>query len=127
MKKVPTVPAGIWSTCGIGIPYVGTSQRPGRISRLARTIECMSRTIAAAAKPGPKRSSAFGKVAVVKNEERRYTHLGQLSDVAFELKSYGKTFQGSAVVKERRGGHEHEEGAPDIPTEADWPADSTQG
>ncbi|MCB1163654.1 hypothetical protein KDL67_13295, partial [bacterium] len=42
-------------------------------------------------------------VAIVVNEEQRYTHVGQISDAAFELKKYGKTFQGSTVVKERRG------------------------
>jgi diguanylate cyclase (GGDEF)-like protein len=42
-------------------------------------------------------------VAIVVNEGQRYTHVGQISDAAFELKKYGKTFQGSTVVKERRG------------------------
>jgi diguanylate cyclase (GGDEF)-like protein len=48
-------------------------------------------------------------IAIVENEDHRYTHLGQISDAAFELKSYGKTFQGSTVVKERRGGSEGED------------------
>ncbi len=59
-------------------------------------------------------------VAIVKNEECRYTHLGQLSDAAFELKGYGKTFQGSTVVKERRGGSE-------VETTADGDRQAEQG
>lgn len=42
-------------------------------------------------------------VAIVLNRGRRYEHVGQLSDVAFELKKYGKSYQGSTVVRERRG------------------------
>ena len=66
-------------------------------------------------------------VAVVKNEDRRYTHLGQLSDAAFELKSYGKTFQGSTVVKERRGGGELENDALELPLGDDMRAEPSQG
>jgi diguanylate cyclase (GGDEF)-like protein len=42
-------------------------------------------------------------VAIVECRDHRYTHVGQVSNAAFELKKYGKTFQGSTVVKERRG------------------------
>ncbi len=42
-------------------------------------------------------------VAIVMNMDGEYGHVGQLSDAAFELKKYGKTFAGSTVVKERRG------------------------
>ncbi len=66
-------------------------------------------------------------VAVVKNEEQRYTHLGQLSDAAFELKSYGKTFQGSTVVKERRGGSDQDEGANDMPQSDGMQVEPRQG
>ncbi len=50
-------------------------------------------------------------VAIVLNEGRRYEHVGQISDAAFELKNYGKSFQGSTVVKERRGRSAEEEPA----------------
>src|SRR3546814_13536787 len=39
---------------------------PGRDKTLMRTIECINRTIAAALKPGPKRSSAPGSAVVAK-------------------------------------------------------------
>ncbi|MBD3161396.1 MAG: response regulator [Candidatus Latescibacteria bacterium] len=42
-------------------------------------------------------------VAGVTNEGRVITHVGQLSDIAAELKCYGKTREGSLVVWERRG------------------------
>ena len=42
-------------------------------------------------------------VAIVLNDAGHYDHIGQISDAAFELKKYGKTFAGSTVVKERRG------------------------
>ena len=42
-------------------------------------------------------------VAIVEVRGGSYDHVGQISDAAFELKHYGKSFQGSTVVKERRG------------------------
>ncbi|MCP4547640.1 MAG: response regulator [bacterium] len=42
-------------------------------------------------------------VAIVTSDGKQYEHIGQISDAASELKKYGKTFQGSIVVKERRG------------------------
>ena len=54
-------------------------------------------------------------VAIVLNEDGHYGHVGQLSDAAFELKKYGKTFAGSTVVKERRGRDTAEEQVPDLP------------
>lgn len=50
-------------------------------------------------------------VAIVENHEGSYEHMGQISDAAFELKHYGKSFQGSTVVKERRGRSGPDEGA----------------
>ncbi len=65
------VPAGIWSTWGIGMPYTAGSQGPplsmvARLMMLKRTMECIRRTMAAALKAGPNRSSEPGRVAVVK-------------------------------------------------------------
>jgi hypothetical protein len=42
-------------------------------------------------------------VALVENRADSFEHVGQISDAVFELKHYGKSFQGSTVVKERRG------------------------
>jgi diguanylate cyclase (GGDEF)-like protein len=42
-------------------------------------------------------------VAGVTNVDRIITHVGQLADIAAELKRYGKTRSGSIVVWERRG------------------------
>jgi diguanylate cyclase (GGDEF)-like protein len=42
-------------------------------------------------------------VAGITNVGRMITHVGQLSDIAAELKRYGKTCNGSIVVWERRG------------------------
>jgi diguanylate cyclase (GGDEF)-like protein len=41
-------------------------------------------------------------LAVVTSEQCPMTHIVKISDVASELKAYGKTFEGSVVVKERR-------------------------
>ncbi len=41
-------------------------------------------------------------VAIVSNENGSIAHMARLSDIASELKRYGKTLEGSVVVKERR-------------------------
>jgi diguanylate cyclase (GGDEF)-like protein len=41
-------------------------------------------------------------VAVVSSENGSIAHMARLSDIASELKRYGKTLEGSVVVKERR-------------------------
>ncbi|MBN2070723.1 MAG: response regulator [Candidatus Krumholzibacteriota bacterium] len=41
-------------------------------------------------------------VAIVVNEERRLRHFAQVSDIASELKKFGKGMTGSVVVRERR-------------------------
>jgi PleD family two-component response regulator len=41
-------------------------------------------------------------IAMIVDAQGRFTHMAQLSDVVAELKRYGKTQQGSVVVKERR-------------------------
>ncbi len=45
-------------------------------------------------------------VAMVVDEENRLKHFAQVSDIASELKKYGKQMTGSVVVKERRKGSE---------------------
>jgi diguanylate cyclase (GGDEF)-like protein len=41
-------------------------------------------------------------IAVVSNSKAKTDHIARLSDIACELKRYGKTLDGSVVVKERR-------------------------
>jgi diguanylate cyclase (GGDEF)-like protein len=41
-------------------------------------------------------------IAVVKNTSGKLDHIARISDTASELKRYGKTLEGSVVVKERR-------------------------
>jgi diguanylate cyclase (GGDEF)-like protein len=41
-------------------------------------------------------------IAVVKNSAGKLDHIARISDTASELKRYGKTLEGSVVVKERR-------------------------
>jgi diguanylate cyclase (GGDEF)-like protein len=41
-------------------------------------------------------------IAVVKNTRGKLDHIARISDIASELKRYGKTLEGSVVVKERR-------------------------
>ena len=41
-------------------------------------------------------------IAVVSSEDGSISHMARLSDIASELKCYGKTLEGSVVVKERR-------------------------
>jgi hypothetical protein len=41
-------------------------------------------------------------IAVVSDGERKMDHIAQISDIASELKRYGKSLDGSVVVKERR-------------------------
>jgi diguanylate cyclase (GGDEF)-like protein len=41
-------------------------------------------------------------IAVVANSRIKVDHIARISDIASELKMYGKTLQGSVVVKERR-------------------------
>jgi diguanylate cyclase (GGDEF)-like protein len=41
-------------------------------------------------------------IAVVSSEDGSISHMARLSDIASELKRYGKTLEGSVVVKERR-------------------------
>jgi diguanylate cyclase (GGDEF)-like protein len=43
-------------------------------------------------------------IAVVKNTTGKMDHIARISDTASELKRYGKTLEGSVVVKERRKG-----------------------
>lgn len=43
-------------------------------------------------------------LAVVTNERDPITHIGRVADVASELKRYGKSMNGSVVVRERRNG-----------------------
>jgi diguanylate cyclase (GGDEF)-like protein len=45
-------------------------------------------------------------LAVVTNEKGPITHIGRVADVASELKRYGKSMNGSVVVRERRGENE---------------------
>jgi len=42
-------------------------------------------------------------LAVVTNEKSPIGHIGRVADIASELKRYGKSMSGSAVVRERRG------------------------
>ncbi len=42
-------------------------------------------------------------IAVVSNEKRTFSHFGEFSAVAAELKKYAKSFDGSIYVKDRRG------------------------
>jgi diguanylate cyclase (GGDEF)-like protein len=42
-------------------------------------------------------------LAVVTNEKGPIGHIGRVADIASELKRYGKSMSGSAVVRERRG------------------------
>jgi hypothetical protein len=41
-------------------------------------------------------------LAVVTNERNEVEHIAQVADIASELKRYGKSMNGSVVVKERR-------------------------
>lgn len=41
-------------------------------------------------------------VAVVRNHDKQFAHIGELSQAAAELKSYGKKESGSVVVRDRR-------------------------
>jgi len=41
-------------------------------------------------------------IAAVSNESRCFTHVAQISDVAAELKQYGKQQEGSVIVWDRR-------------------------
>ena len=45
-------------------------------------------------------------VAMVVDEDNRLRHFAQVSDIASELKKYGKQMSGSVVVRERRKGAE---------------------
>ncbi len=42
-------------------------------------------------------------IGVVTNERRQFTHAGQVSELATEMKSYAKTLQGSVYSVDRRG------------------------
>ena len=42
-------------------------------------------------------------LAIVTNEKGPITHIGRVADIASELKRYGKSLNGSVVVRERRG------------------------
>ncbi|MNC97667.1 hypothetical protein D3C83_153930 [compost metagenome] len=42
-------------------------------------------------------------LAIVTNEKEPITHIGRVADIASELKRYGKSMNGSIVVRERRG------------------------
>ncbi|MDP6419263.1 MAG: response regulator [Candidatus Krumholzibacteria bacterium] len=42
-------------------------------------------------------------IALLRNQDDKFQHVGQLSDAAFELKKFGKSFAESIVVCERRG------------------------
>lgn len=41
-------------------------------------------------------------LAIVANEKGRISHIGEVADIASELKRYGKSMNGSVVVRERR-------------------------
>jgi hypothetical protein len=42
-------------------------------------------------------------IGVVTNERRQFTHAGQVSELATEMKSYAKTLHGSVFSVDRRG------------------------
>ncbi len=65
--------------------------------REARAIETRDRSGRAVRHPLMSHS-----IAVVTNEKRRFSHFGECSAVAAELKKYAKSFDGSVWVKDRR-------------------------
>ena len=42
-------------------------------------------------------------IGVVTNERRKFSHAGQVSELATEMKSYAKTLPGSVYTIDRRG------------------------
>jgi GGDEF domain-containing protein len=57
-------------------------------------------------------------IGVVTNERRKFTHAGQVSELATEMKSYAKTLPGSVFTIDRRGDTNGEQPQPDVPDDA---------
>ena len=72
------------------MPNVFTSHMFDRFSALNRTIECISRTIAADLKPGPKRSSAPGRVEVMKKLAVSFTRRAAVSFDSVPVSAMGR-------------------------------------